>query len=405
MSWSSRFKPDDWSQIVGNDETRQRFLRWLSGWKPKQKKRAALLFGPPGTGKTIIVELAAKKLGYNLIELSASDERTRDVFAEKIYPASRSMSLYNQRNVILLDEIDGLHLRQDIGSTSAILKLMEETSAPIVMTANDPWKPSLREIRLRSETFELKRLRKESVAKMLREFVRSQGILAEDGAIERIAEMCHGDMRSAIADLEALASEGSVLREQTVSQVLQNRTKEESIFEAIRGAMYSRSVWEARNHLDSTGLRVDELIDWIFGNISNIASDPTSREILAGATADSDFLSALMRTKRSWMFIPYVYDILSTGLMACGSRARTWVKLNMPSRISQRWARLARTRQRDAEAMEVGSQLHERRSVVKSQTIELLERITGGGSVRSKLRARPKKRRRAGSARSKVRGR
>ncbi|HYA21808.1 MAG TPA: AAA family ATPase, partial [Thermoproteota archaeon] len=299
MRWTEQFKPDDWSQIVGNEESREQFIHWLDKWSPEHGKKAGLLYGPPGTGKTITVEIAAKRLGYNLIELNASDVRTKDVLMNEIYPASRSFSLYGKRNLILLDEIDGLHQRQDTGGAAAVLKLIEGTNSPVVLTANDPWKPSLREIRLKSQTFELKRLRKDSVTKRLRAIAKSQSLTVSDSALDRIAEKSHGDMRSAISDLEALASRGSVLEEETVSQILQDRIHEENIFEAIRGAMHSRSVQEARNHLSGTGLMVDDLVDWVYGNLENLDGDIDTLNVVARAVADSDYLSALMRKERT----------------------------------------------------------------------------------------------------------
>jgi len=377
MPWAERFKPEDWSEVVGNERTIEQFLRWLRDWKPDQPKKAALLHGPPGTGKTVVAEIAAKKLGFNLIELNASDVRTRELLAEKVYPASRSMSLYDQKNLILLDEIDGLHHRQDFGGASAVLTLMEDTSTPVVLTANDPWRQSLREIRLRSQMFEFKRLRKDSVLKRLRWFIESQGLTVSERALDLIAEKSRGDIRSALNDLEALAYEGTALDEQTVSRVLQDRSQEEGIFEALRNAMRSRYVYEARQHLSNTGLMPNELIDWVYGNFENLASDAKTAEILARATADSDYLSALMRKERVWMLIPYIYEMLAIGLMTCGRSGPSWVRLQMPSRVSQRWARVTRARAEAAEAKEIGMQLHERRSVVRSQVLPLLDRLMG----------------------------
>jgi len=405
MRWTEQFKPDDWSQIVGNEESREQFIQWLDKWSPERGKRAALLYGPPGTGKTITVEIAARKLGYNLIELNASDVRTKDVLMNEIYPASRSFSLYGQRNLILLDEIDGLHQRQDIGGAAAVLKLIEGTNSPVVLTANDPWKPSLHEIRLKSQTFELKRLRRDSVAKRLRAIAKSQALTVNDSALDRIAEKSHGDMRSAISDLEALASRGSVLEEETVSQILQDRIHEESIFEAIRGAMHSRNVQEARNHLSNTGLMADDLVDWVYGNLENLDGDIDTLNVLAGAVADSDYLSALMRKERIWAFIPYILDILSVGLMACGRNGPSWVRLQMPSKVSQRWAHIAREKQRAAEAKEIGDQLHERRAIVRSQIIPLLNRIQVAPTVPRRSSTRISRTKRARSTKSKARGR
>lgn len=386
MSRTEEAKPDEWTDVVGNQEARDGFLRWLGEWKPGQAKRAALLYGPPGTGKTATVQIAARKLGYNLVELNASDVRTKDIIMERVYPASRSRSLYNERNVILLDEIDGLHQRQDSGGASAVLKLVNSTRTPVVLVANNPWDPSLRDIRAKCEMFKFTRLRKDSIIRKLRLDANKLGISVSDDALDRIAERARGDMRSALADLGALAA-GGVVGAETASRILQERTREEDIFEALRGAMRSTSLYEARSHLSSSGLQVDEITDWVYGNIENMAETPDDFWLLANVAAESNYLSALMRKLRTWMLISYIYDILSLGLMTCGRNATGWVKLGRPSRVSQRWARLAKARERAALAIEIGNQLHERRPVVISQVIPLLEFIGGHTTNKGAVRA------------------
>jgi len=397
---------DEWADLVGNQETRDNFLRWLDRWKSGQTKKAALIYGPPGTGKTATVQFAARKLGYNLVELNASDVRTKDALMERVYPASRSRSLYNERNVILLDEIDGLHRRQDTGGASAILKLIRDTETPVVLVANNPWEPSLRDIRGRSEMFKFTRLRKDLIIKRLTATAAKLGLSVNEMVLEGIAERARGDMRSAMADLQALASGGATPGEEAASWILQERIKEEDIFEALRGAMQSKSLYEARTHLSNTGLQVYDIIDWVYGNAENIAASPDEFWLLSRAVAEADYLSALMKRLRTWMLISYIYDILSVGLVACGRGATRWMRLGMPNRISHRWARYAKAKERAALAVDIGTQLHERRSVVVQETIPLLgiigRRVTTTGRERGKA-TRPKSSVR--SRRSKARGR
>ncbi len=42
--------------------------------RPKQK--VALLYGPPGLGKTTLAHVVAKHAGYNVVEMNASDDRS-----------------------------------------------------------------------------------------------------------------------------------------------------------------------------------------------------------------------------------------------------------------------------------------------------------------------------------------
>ena len=56
-----------------------------------QKKKAAFLYGPSGCGKTILVKALAKKHNLELIEVNASDYRTKEQIEEKVGNATRAV--------------------------------------------------------------------------------------------------------------------------------------------------------------------------------------------------------------------------------------------------------------------------------------------------------------------------
>lgn len=378
MSLLENLKPSDWSQIVGNHEVREEFLKWLRDWRPQQQKKAAILYGPAGVGKTITVELAAKELGYKLTELNASDVRTREKLFDKLFPATKSMALTGKRNIIFLDEIDGLDHKKDAGGVKAVSDMIDDTAVPIVMTANDPWKPFLREIRNRSQLFELRKLRRESILNSLRKITNQKGLIVEQDALELIADRAEGDMRSAIMDLRSLASANRVLNRETIEKLLQKREREENVFQGIRNAIYSSDLTEAIAHLQSINIMPNELIDWIYGNITNIAVDVKSLFSLMRAISKADYLYALIWKRRDWALTSYIYYILSLGLMSC--RRKGWIRLNMPKRVSQKWARISKMRARIEKAAELRKGIHERTSVIMTQIIPLINYIQGAGS-------------------------
>ena len=74
----------------------------------KQKKKALLLHGPTGTGKTAAVHALARKLDLELVEINASDYRTADEINAKVGMALKQMSLFSKSKLILVDELDGI---------------------------------------------------------------------------------------------------------------------------------------------------------------------------------------------------------------------------------------------------------------------------------------------------------
>jgi len=76
IPWTIKYRPKKISDVVDQEQAKQRILEWLKKW-PNVEKRALLLYGPPGVGKSSLVEAVANELGYELIELNASDSRRR----------------------------------------------------------------------------------------------------------------------------------------------------------------------------------------------------------------------------------------------------------------------------------------------------------------------------------------
>ncbi|MEM2261685.1 MAG: AAA family ATPase, partial [Ignisphaera sp.] len=134
-------------EIADQEEAKSKVLEWLNKW-PNVPKKALLLYGPPGCGKTSLVEAIANEYGYELIEMNASDFRRKTDIERIALRASTSQSLFGfSRKIILLDEVDGISSKEDEGALEAVQELVEKTSVPIIMTANNPWDQNLRILR------------------------------------------------------------------------------------------------------------------------------------------------------------------------------------------------------------------------------------------------------------------
>ncbi|KON33044.1 MAG: hypothetical protein AC479_05890 [miscellaneous Crenarchaeota group-6 archaeon AD8-1] len=74
-NWTEKYRPKKISDIIGNKEAKIAFTTWLKD--KKRRKKAVLLYGPAGVGKTSLATAVANQFGYSIIEMNASDTRTK----------------------------------------------------------------------------------------------------------------------------------------------------------------------------------------------------------------------------------------------------------------------------------------------------------------------------------------
>ena len=139
--WSEKYRPRKPDQLIGNEEARLALSLWLSTWKPGTK--AALLMGPPGTGKTTYVGLLARTSGMNLVDLNASDVRTKDKLQKRMGEVMATVSLFGERSLIFLDEVDGLAGRSDYGAVEFIKESVKESQKGVMRQCHLPKHPPL----------------------------------------------------------------------------------------------------------------------------------------------------------------------------------------------------------------------------------------------------------------------
>ena len=199
--WSEKYRPSSLGEMVGNEEGRAKLLLWLKRWKPGSK--AVLLVGPPGTGKTTTVHLVAKEAGLQLLELNASDSRTKEKLSRKLGEAIASTSLFGETNLIFLDEVDGLAGRADLGAVEFIKDVVKRSQSPFVMAANDPESDEVRKLGSAASRIEFRKPELAMVVKRLEKIAEKEKLATSRGEAERIAEAANGDLRAAINFLQS----------------------------------------------------------------------------------------------------------------------------------------------------------------------------------------------------------
>lgn len=161
-----------------------------------------IFYGPSGTGKTTMANIAAKMCNKRLYKLNATNASVSDIKAI----IADIGSIGSENGILLyLDEIQNFNKKQQ----QSLLEVIENGSVTLVAsTTENPYFYVYNAILSRSSVFEFKPLDKEDVEKAVRRGVK---ILEKEtlnkikfvkGALEAIAQTCGGDVRKSLNTLE-----------------------------------------------------------------------------------------------------------------------------------------------------------------------------------------------------------
>jgi replication factor C large subunit len=373
-AWTVKHKPKSLNEIVGNEEAIEKLANWVKSWdKSRPQKRAALLYGPPGVGKTVSVEALANDLDMELVERNASDYRTEDAVQKFAGLASQSGTLLGKKRLILFDELDGITGKEDRGGVGAITQIVKTALVPIILIANNAYDPRLGALRFYCLLLEFRKPPVGEVMKHLSRICQRENIMADEPALKFIAQRSEGDVRSAVNDLQALAQGKKTLAYEDVSW-LAYRDRKEAIFNILRLIFYGKSVESARRAVDMADVDPDMLFQWIYENVPYHLRDPNDLANAMDSLAKADLYRGRIQKSQNWVLTRYVLDFMTAGVAM--ARERTQPAGFVPLRFPERIRMLSKTRSERQMQAHIGLNIKKRCHIsAKGATKEILPYI------------------------------
>lgn len=306
-----KYKPKKVNEIIGQNKAIDIFLRWTKTWK--KGKKALLFHGKPGTGKTALVQAHALENNLDFIEMNASDFRTADQIKENLGSSIKQKSLFKKGKIFLIDEIDGLAGRQDLGGTKEIIRIIKESSFPIVLIANDPWSMKLRSLRSYCQLVQFDKINIWNIAKKLEEISKKENLQIDQDVIRQIAKTSEGDLRSAINDLEILAAGKTKINSENLESV-GFREKETNIFEMLKIIFKTNKIEIAVDAIQNVGKDPEEILLWIEQNILNEYEKPEEIIKAFEALSRADLFLGRTKKRQNWKYMKYIIDLMTGGV-------------------------------------------------------------------------------------------
>ena len=331
MSWPQKYAPKSLKEFVNQKQALEVFLKWIKDWKPG--KKALIFYGPPGTGKTALIQAFTSEKKLDFIEMNASDYRSADQIREILGQSMKQKSLFGRGKIFLLDEIDGIAGAEDRGGIAEIIKIIQESAFPIVLTCNNPWDPKLRALRNYCQLVEFKKIHVFDIEKRLKQICENEKIIAEKEVLREIAKRAEGDLRAAINDLETIASGRKKITLKDL-EVLGSREVEASVFDVLKTIFKTKSSLAAKLSISNVDKDPEEIFWWIENNISREYEKPEEIAKAFEILSKADLFRQRVVKRQDWSLKKYMIDLMTAGVAnAKKEMYKKFTKYQYPSRL------------------------------------------------------------------------
>lgn len=222
-SWVEKYRPNNLDEISAQTNV----VNSLKASLYTKNIPHLIFFGPSGCGKTSTILALSKELfgienySERIIELNASNERGINIIRDKIKTYAKQ-SIKNINNappwkIIILDEADTM----TTDSQFALRRIMEQYSkitrfCIICNYHNKIIDPLIS----RCSLFRFKPIESNQIIKKLKYISEKEGLKCSDKLLEKIVEICRGDLRKAINLLQkCYNSFGNKVNEELLDEI------------------------------------------------------------------------------------------------------------------------------------------------------------------------------------------
>ncbi|KAJ5785771.1 uncharacterized protein N7503_010983 [Penicillium pulvis] len=351
MMWTEKYRARKFTDLIGDERTHRQVLRWLKAWEPivfpglarsrtkkadqeddeeRAHRKVLLLSGPPGLGKTTLAHVCAKQAGYEVLEINASDERSRDVVKGRIRDALATENVKGS-NVeigenkvrraakpvcVVVDEVDGVVGGAGSGGEGGFMKalidlvILDQRNSkratenggqhgkkrkgdnfrflrPLILVCNDLYHPSLRPLRASSiaEMIHVRQAPLENVVQRIKSIFIREGIPCDGDAARRLCEAAwglsarrqrnsknsgssEGDIRSVLVAAEGVAHK---LRNERLDSLRLTRTwlEQRVLSASTEGGSFTKE-------MSRGGVR--EIVNRVFTEAAGFTDAPVGRD-------------------------------------------------------------------------------------------------------------------------------
>lgn len=237
--WTVKYAPKTLSEYVGQNANVKRLKDFLLTWDPQSGGtvqeaggkgkgkdgpsvyRAALLSGAPGVGKTTAAHLVAKDCGYEVLEMNASDTRSKnslkalvsqlvgnhsvtEYFVTDAVKQKSSALAKGKKTVLVMDEVDGMSAG-DRGGMAELITIIKKSKIPIICICNDRQSQKVRSLANHCLDLRFHKAQAPAISKRMEEIARKEGITIAPNSLLSLVTSTNADLRQILNLLQTFS--------------------------------------------------------------------------------------------------------------------------------------------------------------------------------------------------------
>lgn len=293
--WIQKYKPKKLEEILGNSTL-------IKSLKNYEWKKPILLYGPPGVGKSLLVELLAKELNFEVMEV-------KDENLDNLAVISESQSLFCRKKLIFFDQIE------NISEIKKVTDFLKERKIATILTTTDFKSKRLATIKKICEKVQMRRTQATTISNFLLKICETEKIKVNKEILTKIAENSQGDIRAAIVDLETIAKGKSEINEKDL-EILESRDKVSDIYNVlslilVKKGMNINEIIESTYSIDE---KPENVLLWIDENLPKIFYGKENLEKAYGQLSKADIFLGRIMNRQYWGFLRYANSLMTAGV-------------------------------------------------------------------------------------------
>jgi len=286
--WTDKYSPKTVKDLIGHSSVCSQVAQWLSLTVRPAGERGLLLTGPPGIGKSTLIRIVAKELGYHIAESNASDARTASVLRGQIALGMRRL----RKEVIVMEEADGC----DRGGSAELAQLIVKSPTPIICVANDARAvASLAKVCMHVK---VARPTKTVIAAAMDVIAKKEGMSVTRAEIDAMVEASGNDIRAVLNALQMRGSGKAVAAEK-------DATLRMDLFSATQKLMsHKRIPWTEGEDL----VFVDHHMIPLMVQEAYLTASRSLEEAVAASDriSEGDLIQRRLFSSQDWSLLPSV---------------------------------------------------------------------------------------------------